>query len=629
MTDNPLVALRHDWLDFLDPGGLRRWAGWSALDEVLVKELADNAADAAATSASVSLQDGVLIVENDGPDLPIAPEELFTIKRPLTSSKVWRCAGRGALGNGARVVAGIVAAHGGTITVTSAGKRTTLGFDDHGTTLVVDRSDVGATIGTRIEITPMPRLPVRPAVVEDYLRLSCPGQAYRGRPNPHWFDADGVLALFRGLPETTVRSLASQFNVPTGTLADDDRVLGTLQRGDAEAILHNLRAAPLKCPALSQIGEHQFSSHYAIAKGDVRIGHAEMPAIVEVWSDAEAASTKDAEVNVNGLIMNRTMALMHLDGHWASRRVNLNLGSTSVRIDGLSAATWHLVIGVTCPYVPILSAGKAPDLSAFTGLIERAAKASLRASRAAIRGATCRGISIKEAAGRIMEEAYLEASAGGTLPANARQIMYAARGAILGMTGKESFDDKYFTQTLLPDYLSENPETTKGWDVVYDARGTFAEPHSGRQVALGTLGVRKYLGDTPDKVGRIEPGIAQLVQAHGSGCDGPGARVLGVGGGGKVGGQALGEGEGLEGGGGGVAGTILQRSAHPQRPEFVEAGMEDAEGGVVVAQRNDDLAVRNHHFVKPYEQTMLCHSGCRDHATDTGGGRPHSLSGST
>lgn len=148
---------------------------------------------------------------------------------------------------------------------------------------------------------------------------------------------------------------------------------------------------------------------------------------------------------------------------------------------------------MTCPHVPILSAGKAPDLSAFTHLIERAAKASLGSSRAAIRRAAATGLSIKEAAGRAMETAYFEASAGGTLPANALQIMYAARGAILAMTGKDSFDDKYFTQTLLPDYLAENPTTTQSWDVVYDARGTFSEPHSHRQIALGTLGVRSYL----------------------------------------------------------------------------------------------------------------------------------------
>ena len=42
-----------------------------------------------------------------------------------------------------------------------------------------------------------------------------------------------------------------------------------------------------------------------------------------------------------------------------------------------------------------------------------------------------RPISLKGAAYRVMERAYMAASAGGTLPANPRQIMYAARPEIL------------------------------------------------------------------------------------------------------------------------------------------------------------------------------------------------------
>ena len=49
--------------------------------------------------------------------------------------------------------------------------------------------------------------------------------------------------------------------------------------------------------------------------------------------------------------------------------------------------------------------------------------------------------------------AYRILSGGATLPANARQIMYAARPAILRLTGRDKIDDKYFTQPLLPDYV--------------------------------------------------------------------------------------------------------------------------------------------------------------------------------
>ena len=54
-----------------------------------------------------------------------------------------------------------------------------------------------------------------------------------------------------------------------------------------------------------------------------------------------------------------------------------------------------------------------------------------------------------DAAHEIMEDAYLKASGGGTLPVKPRQIMYAARGHIQGRTGKK-LDDRYFCQTILP-----------------------------------------------------------------------------------------------------------------------------------------------------------------------------------
>jgi len=100
-------------------------------------------------------------------------------------------------------------------------------------------------------------------------------------------------------------------------------------------------------------------------------------------------------------------------------------------------------------------------------------------------------ISTKDAASQVMKEAYLKASANNTLPANARQIMYAARPLIMELTEKP-LDDKYFTQNLLPNFLEEHPELTKNWKVVYDARGHLNEPHCGKRIGLGTLEVEAY-----------------------------------------------------------------------------------------------------------------------------------------
>ena len=121
---------------------------------------------------------------------------------------------------------------------------------------------------------------------------------------------------------------------------------------------------------------------------------------------------------------------------------------------------------------------------------DRNASAALRRRDAMTR---TRRVTVKEAAWAVMQAAYLKASDGGCLPALARQIMYAARPEILARTGQDRLDDQYFCQTILPDYMAENPEETADWDVAFDARGHFEEPHSKLVVPLGTLEVRGYL----------------------------------------------------------------------------------------------------------------------------------------
>ena len=63
-----------------------------------------------------------------------------------------------------------------------------------------------------------------------------------------------------------------------------------------------------------------------------------------------------------------------------------------------------------------------------------------------------------EAADRLMHSAYMTASANGTLPANPRQIYYAARPEMLRLTELTSIDSNYFTQTLLIDFMREPSE---------------------------------------------------------------------------------------------------------------------------------------------------------------------------
>src|SRR6478609_7952614 len=82
----------------------------------------------------------------------------------------------------------------------------------------------------------------------------------------------------------------------------------------------------------------------------------------------------------------------------------------------------------------------------------------------------------KSAASEVMKEAYMAASANGTLPALARQVMYQARPFIQDKMNGQQLSDQYFCQTLLPNYTQEYGVD---WDIVYDDRGHFCEPHTG------------------------------------------------------------------------------------------------------------------------------------------------------
>jgi hypothetical protein len=99
-------------------------------------------------------------------------------------------------------------------------------------------------------------------------------------------------------------------------------------------------------------------------------------------------------------------------------------------------------------------------------------------------------MSQKEAAWEVMETAYMAASGSNTLPALARQIFYQARPKIMELTDDKQLAYGYFSQVLLPDYIEEHRVS---WNVVFDARGHFEEPHTNRRIGVGTIEVGNYL----------------------------------------------------------------------------------------------------------------------------------------
>ena len=113
---------RSDWRLFTDPRTLPQKAGCEPdqIGRVILKELVDNALDTGAAEVCLDGDDASCVVSDNGPGLDRDTVlRVFTVNRPLVSSKLQRLPTRGMLGNGLRVVMGGVAAYGGTITVTT------------------------------------------------------------------------------------------------------------------------------------------------------------------------------------------------------------------------------------------------------------------------------------------------------------------------------------------------------------------------------------------------------------------------------------------------------------------------------------------------------------------------------
>lgn len=119
---------REDWTLFASLDTLSQKAGVPVekLRRLVLKELVDNALDAAGVAAVADMRDGRYVTDDDGAGIDGEPEHiarLFSIKRALVSEKLWRRPSRGALGNGLRVVAGaLIGSGGGRLIVTTRDK---------------------------------------------------------------------------------------------------------------------------------------------------------------------------------------------------------------------------------------------------------------------------------------------------------------------------------------------------------------------------------------------------------------------------------------------------------------------------------------------------------------------------
>jgi hypothetical protein len=497
---------RKDWELFRSVGTLPQVAGVpkALLRRLVLKELTDNALDA---SADAKVQVGqkqfyitpLYSVRDNGPGIDGTPEDiarLFSINRPLVSSKLWRMPQRGALGNGLRVVAGAVAASNGWLRVSTRNQRMVLTPQEDGSTSVTTEI-CDFPFGTLIEVVFGPEIPDDPAALKWALaatRMTC-GSTYTGNTSAHWYDGDAFFDILRASGDRLVREFVANLDGCTGAKAGivsaqfKGRTCGSLGRDEAIALLMLARdqSKPVRPERLGAVGPLPWFGGYAYAcrKDSVLLGgrvpKAGIPFVVEAW----------AIVSVNGaarMFVNRTPITGDIRAYFKKTEMSLYGCDLALGIKVPRDKQFDVVINITTPYCPITTSGKEPDLSAFDDeIIEAVQKAINGARRAMPRTPSDERQTQKSVVLANLDNAIDKASGDRQFRFSPRQVYYVLRPIVHEKLGAELSYGNF--EQIVTDYESEHGDIP----LMYrDPRGTLYHPHLGENIALGTMAVEKY-----------------------------------------------------------------------------------------------------------------------------------------
>jgi hypothetical protein len=486
---------RADWTSFRTVEGLQQKAGVAAnlLRRLVLKELADNGLDNGEATRVGEIEGGYF-VEDDGPG--IDPDEiahLFSISRPLASTKMLRLPRRGALGNGLRVITGAVLASNGFLTVITINVKLTLKPQRDGSTSVLSRTPCDHPVGTRVEIGFGPDLPEDPVpLFWAHMAIHmAQGAAYAGGSSPWWYDAPHFHELLSACGATPVRSLVAGLDGCAGGRAGEIVAAAGLgrmscqdvDRDQAARLLAAARAVtkPVSPKRLGAVGPQTFSMAYAIAHGVAQFGSepcADIPFVVEAWA---AKADDDSAISV---CINRTPV---------AAQAQLSRDKSDIDLFGCGLAhsvatapkgqNFTVILNLISPYVPITSDGKDPNLEPFLTEIRSAiGKAVRKVHRPAAGGKSQRSVVFDH-----MAEVIDLVSGPERYRFNDRQLFYRLRPIVLAETGSELKLSNW--KTILDGYEEENGEIP----LMYrEPRGSITHPHSGETLALGTLMVEQY-----------------------------------------------------------------------------------------------------------------------------------------
>lgn len=386
-----LEATRQPYRDYMSTATLMRRAGCTEADLALVagKEIVDNAYDISPQRCpAIEITAPTIRVRDFGDGLSEAKVlELFSLKRAAMSSKRWRQARRGALGNGLRVVMGVVYCSGGTIDVESRGQGWRLEVGPDGNTRTARHFPSEVHIGTAVTLTVGPELPFDADSIQAYAD-DCEvakGVAFGGsKAVPQWFGRATIIDLMHDVdPMVSALEFARQFDLTAEALAAIKKlamrstVAELLVGGPLDAVVEAIRHGGKEPRELHKIGRNAIEADgYGLASNWIytHTDGAEMPIIAECWAYSDPVKDRrtGGEITVQTVFVNRVPAL---EIGWSWGRVaapgfdvQLTVGNVQISIpaseSGLKGpCAYYLNVALTCPEFRFISEGKTPDLS--------------------------------------------------------------------------------------------------------------------------------------------------------------------------------------------------------------------------------------------------------------------------
>jgi len=498
------VFEREDWTLFRSLETLGQKAGVAKDDvpKLVAKELADNACDAAGSCRLGLLPGGGVYVSDQGGGIAGGAEgigRLFSVRRPLYSSKLIRLPTRGALGNGLRVVCGAVLATGGRMAVSTMGSRYRLHFNDDGST-VAERVGDYSKRGTRIELWLGAGPWSEGGFNEEALEwaqqtsiLASVGSTYQGRSSAHWYDSDSFYELVQAAGTSTVRELVGQFEGCSGERAGEiasiflGRQCVSLTREETEELLGRMRdqSRVVNPKRLGEVGIPQGypDVHYRTtgtftrepSRGDLA---AEIPYVVEAWARPATSSSMI-------LTINRTPATAELEVFHKKTELHLfGCGLENSITVGRNAV--EILLNVESPYMPITTDGKAPNLLPLLSVVKTAITKVARKARRGMGGSWGRNESEKARIKASLEEAIKQASGDHQHSFSLRQLYYVVRPMVAD--GSKELQYNHFA-AVVGDYENEHGPLA---GMYRDPRGILYHPHLHEEIQLGTHAVEGY-----------------------------------------------------------------------------------------------------------------------------------------